>query len=472
MRLSPYFFCLLCLLGLSGCIHDASRDERAKPLNVAQLTIPDEYRIPRATSITNTSGWWQRFHDPILNQLIDVALQDAPTVKIAANRLSRAQAYTDKAAAKLWPSAELSGSLQRERFAKFGLVPPPFNGGTFNIGEIGVNFNYELDFWGKNRETLAAKISEACARDADLAQARLILSTSVAANYFQLQYYLAEWQNAKAVVKQRRELSRIIRYRAAHGIVSDIPVKTAHADVQAAVQVAERYKAWAQLSRDQLAYLLGQNALATKISVKPFAASAYRLRLPASLPAHLLANRPDILATRFRTVKAAHEINVAKAYFFPDINLIGLFSYQSIKVNRLLSAYNQNNLFGGTIDLPIFDAGARRANLNARYAEYDMAVNQYNQRILLALREVADQLATWQMLSAQHAAEEQALQAIAHNYKLTRSRYHHGIVGYYEVLDSEGYLLQQRASHIDISAQQLLNLVATIKALGGQHIPT
>ena len=133
---------------------------------------------------------------------------------------------------------------------------------------------------------------------------------------------------------------------------------------------------------------------------------------------------------------------MSKARFFPDINLGVLFSYQSIIVGQLFNPQNENNAVTGAFDLPIFDAGARRANLGVRYAEYDLAVNEYNKTILTALREVADQLSQIHTLNSQLAAQNTALTATRHNYKLYSSRYNHGIADYVQVLESRQLLIQ------------------------------
>src|SRR5882672_6044218 len=107
-------------------------------------------------------------------------------MQIAEARVRQTMNLADYAEAPLWPEVDFSGYVQRQKFSEFGVVPPPFNGKTFNIGELGLNFNYELDFWGKNRELLAARISEEYAAAADATEARLIISSAVANTYFRL----------------------------------------------------------------------------------------------------------------------------------------------------------------------------------------------------------------------------------------------------------------------------------------------
>jgi NodT family efflux transporter outer membrane factor (OMF) lipoprotein len=231
--------------------------------------------------------------------------------------------------------------------------------------------------------------------------------------------------------------------------------------------IAAQIEAERKLSLNQLTLLLGKNPATTEIDTNSFSYRQYRINMPASLPANLLAKRPDIHASRLRAEAAAHKINVAKARFFPNINLNALFSYQSVVTGQLFNPASQNNAITGAIDLPVFDAGARRANLGARYAEYDLAVNDYNQTILVALREVADQVASLKSIHAQLRAQKTSLNAYEKKFKLTSSSYKHGIVDYTQFLESKNSVLQQRAINIYLQSRYLQTVVAMMKALGG-----
>ena len=184
----------------------------------------------------------------------------------------------------------------------------------------------------------------------------------------------------------------ISKIRNQHGLISKIPVKTVEKNYQAAKLVYQEYHQQEVLTRNQLAVLLGKNPLTTQFITHPFAFEFHSVELPKYLPANLLAHRPDLHAAKYRAEAAAHRINVAKARFYPDINLMSLFSYQNVGLQQIFNRDNQNNAIMAAVDLPIFDAGLRRAQLRQHYAEYDLAVNDYNQTLLNAIREVADQL--------------------------------------------------------------------------------
>lgn len=451
---------------LTGCLYYGDIHGNSKSLTEAELATPHVYAKP-STNPKKTTGWWNQFHDPQLNQLIDIAIQDSPNMKIAESRVKRAEYLAKNAAAPLWPFINLNGYVQRQRFSEFGLAPPPFNGQTFNIGDLALNFNYEFDFWGKNRENLAAAISEQEAIKADLAESSLIISAAVANTYFQLLSTITERKLAEDNAEQTSKISAIIADREKRGIESNIPVKTALANIQSAQLSVLQFRQTEALLKNQLSILLGKNPYSTKIITKTFVYEPYFSTLPTSLTANILANRPDIYAAKLRAEAAAHQIKVAKAGFFPDINLSALFSYQSIELNKLFEPGSQNNAITGAINLPIFDAGARRANLGIKYSEYDLAINQYNQTILTALKEVADQELKLKTYKEQLSVQKTALNATAHKYKLIQSRYNHGISDYLEVLQTKQLLLEQQATQTRFQQLHLQAVVGMLKALGG-----
>lgn len=459
---------LICLLSgylLSGCVYYADLHSESHPIAIsARIHAPTE--APRPAS----ADWWYRLKNPQLNQLISLALSHSPTLQTAEARVRKAEHLSDGAAASRWPSLDFSGYAQRQRFSELGLAPPPYNGRTFNIGTLGFNFNYEFDFWGKNRQTFLASLSEKNAVWAEYAETRLILSAAVATTYFSLLDDLQQIKFAKAIWQLAKERADIAKTREKHGIESAIPVKSLIANTEVARQALQQWQQAAALTRHQLAILLGDHPLTKVVTLAATVHPPVSINLPASLPANLLANRPDIYAARYRTEAAASRVNVAKARFFPDINLSALFSYQGVGpgFNHLLNVGNQNNAVTAAFDLPIFDAGARRANLGASYADYDMAVTTYNQTILTALQQVADALTILQTLRDQQHSQNIAVSAASQQYNLYHSRYNNGISDYATLIESKQLLLQQQALQQSLQTRRLQATVTMLKALGGR----
>jgi NodT family efflux transporter outer membrane factor (OMF) lipoprotein len=463
-----YLICTVTLLSLAGCVNYAGMHEHAIPLNDTMLSATYSENSNQKHS-TENSNWWDIFSDTELNKIVETALSDSPNIQMAQTRIEEAAHIADQSRSTLWPSVNASGDISRERITSNGIYPPPYGGNTYTETVVGLNFQYEFDFWGKNREALAANISEKRAREADYAEARLVLAAAVTNQYFQLQYDVAALKISDAILRQRQAILNIIQARSSHGVESDIPLSTANAEMEAAkinrVALAEQIK----LSQHALAALMGKNPFNSEITPNKFRYQKKLLVLPKVLRANLLGRRPDIVASRWRIEEAAERVNVAKARFYPNINLIGILSLQSYTLSKTFYSSSRDDSIGAAIDLPIFDANARRANLATRFDEYDMASEQYNQAILTALRDVADQAATLSSLSKQEAQQTAALQASQQSYSLTLARYKHGINDYMSVLEIQNALLQAEYRQTQLRALHLKAAVSMIKALGGNY---
>ncbi|CAM4454288.1 MAG: Outer membrane protein OprM [Legionella sp.] len=459
---------LCCVSVLTGCKLHSVTSSHTPQINAHNLAITHVYKIP---STNQPKSCLTRFNDPQLHQLIAVALTDGPDMRSAWTRIDRARQIAKGTFSALWPSADLKGSIAKDHFSFHGVVPPPFTEIIANqarIENLALNFNYELDLWGKNRETFASSVNESFATHMDLEETQLILSSTIASVYFDLQNNLLQQQLAKENVRLLEELEGIVTDRAKQGVESDIPVKTAISSTQAARLSVDDYHRAEMQARHQLATLMGKNPFNTEIETSKFTYNKHELALPKIIPANLLGHRPDIIATRARAQAAAHLIKVAKAAFFPNINLSGVLSLQSFYFSKLFHIALQTEGVKAALELPIFDAGARKANLGVKRAEYELAVNQYNQTILNALREVSDQMTTLQTLNKQVNSQEKAVHATETNYRLFRSRYASGVIDYVQLLEIKQLVVQQKSLLISLQTRQKQAFVALLAALGGE----
>lgn len=452
----------------TGCVRFGDIPTPTNPLETSALSVNHSFKSLKKSPAL---PYFKHLNDPQLTHLIVIGLADAPDMRRARARVVRARALAEMSYAGLFPTLSLNGDVAKAYFPIRGTIPPQFPNlkklKQANLANIGLRFNYELDFWGKNREHLASKINEADAAQMDLAEARLLLASAIANTYFDVQNNMNQQRLAKENAHLLRELADITLDRAKQGIQSNIPVNTAVANAQAARLAVEDYKRQEQQSRFQLAVLMGKNPMATTIEVATF--SKKQLPLPSVIPANLLAQRPDIAAACLLAEAAAHQIRVAKTAFFPNVNLRGLLSLQSFFFNKAFNIWLQNDNIAAALDLPIFDAGSRRANLHANYAQYEIAVNQYNKTILNALKEVGNQLTALDTLKTQIAAQESVLKSTAANYNLYQAQYTHGIIDDMQLIDIKQLLVQQKAILRQLQTRQIQAYVSLLTALGGDH---
>jgi NodT family efflux transporter outer membrane factor (OMF) lipoprotein len=189
------------------------------------------------------------------------------------------------------------------------------------------------------------------------------------------------------------------------------------------------------------------------------------------VPAELLGRRPDLTAERWRVEAASKDIASAKAEFYPNVNLAAFIGLQGLGGGGLLTAASRMLGAGPAVTLPIFDAGRLRGNLAAKDADYDIAVEQYNQTLADAMREVVDQLASFRSLDEQKRQQAAAVATAQEAYDLALLRYREGLGNYLQVLAAEQALLAQESLDADLRARDLSLAISLFRALGGGYEP-
>src|SRR5512146_1239189 len=381
----------LLALALAAC---ASPGERVVPR--AQETTPGALAASRSLAGAPAGEWpaerwWTAFADPQLDSLIDEALGAGPTLAIAAARIRRAQALVEAAVAR--GGYDLTGALDvtRQRFTATGIYPPPIAGSTRTTAQLTVNFSYELDYAHRNDAAIAAAHAEAFAAGADAYAARLALASGLARAYFQLQGLFALREVDRSELAQREQLVGLTRRRVDAGLDTEAQLARAEAAPPALrAQIAQLEGAIA-LARNQIAALAGKGP-DRGLALEPATARDAGPGLPQALALDLLGRRPDLAAARWRAEAASRGVEVARAQFMPNVNLVAFAGLSSLGLDRLLEARSTIVGAGPAVRLPLFSAAGLRASLRGREAEYDLAVEQYNALLVDAVREVADQV--------------------------------------------------------------------------------
>lgn len=466
-------FCILGLATLSsGC---ASVPE--KTFSVPLLQAPEFQKSADAAQAGAAfrpgdwpaEEWWRSFHDEQLNRLVAEALAHNPNMQVAASRVRAAQETAAYARAATQPALDLNGSVNRRRFSQNELVPAAFAGTTANQGRTALDFSYDFDLWDRNRHILQARLSEAQAALAEQAESRLILSTAVSQAYFRLQGDQARLKSALDALALRMEQLGLARSLSDRGLESLRVVEQAKVELEQTQQAVEGLEQRIRLDKTALANLAGKGPDAAAEIAVPAVRLDETFLVPRNLALDLLGRRPDVVACRWRVEAAAQTAGAAKARFYPNLNLAALIGLQSIELSRWLTAGSAIALLGPAVSLPLFDGGARVAALNQRYAEYDIAVAQYNQTVLNATREVVDRLGDLQTIQRKRLLQEKVVAAKRETYRLAQSRYRHGLSNYTSVLRAGQEMLEQLDSEIELQEGHLQAVLALINALGGGY---
>jgi NodT family efflux transporter outer membrane factor (OMF) lipoprotein len=422
---------------------------------------------PVSTSAWPEAKWWEKYGDPQLNQLIEEALSGSPTLKVAEARTRAALAQVRVARASLSPQLDVKADTTRERFPEHSLIPPPYGGSWDTVSELQGTLNWEVDLWGRNRSRYQQAIGEARATELEGRAARLVLAANIAQVYVQLERAYLQMDVAQATLRQREQIFALTRDRGEAGIDSKLELRQAESALPAAREQITQLQEVIDLTRNQLAALLGQGPDRGQAIQRPPAEALFAISIPSRIPSELLGRRPDVEAQRLRVEAASHGIDAAKAEFYPDVNLAAFVGFQTLGASSLITAANREIGVGPAITLPLFDAGRRRGNLAARDAEYDIAVEQYNQALADGLREVVDQVASLRSIQQQRAEQQEGLATAQDAYDLATLRYREGVGNYLQVLTTETQLLAQRSLDADLRARSLELSINLARALGG-----
>ncbi|EIF30006.1 efflux transporter, outer membrane factor lipoprotein, NodT family [Burkholderia sp. Ch1-1] len=415
-----------------------------------------------------TENWWTKFGDHQLDALMAEALAHSPTMAQAEARVREAIARSQIARSALYPTIGAGASVSKEKLSYNYIFPKTaVPRGWNDMGEVTLDFSWELDFWGKNRDALKAATSEAKATEADAAAARLLLTTTLADAYVQLQFLYDRRDVVADTLRNRQAFDQLVQRRVAQGVDARTELEDSAARVDATKAALAEANEQIQLAQNGIAALLGKGPDRGLDIVRPSLSLRRPVGLPDALDANLLGRIPEVVAARWRVEAAAKRVGVARAEFYPNVNLMAFVGYQSLGLNNLFKSGSDAGSVGPAISLPIFEGGRLRANYRGARAEYDFAVASYNEALTQALHETADAVRSLSALVDRSAATDSELAHSEESYRLAKERYQGGLVDYLTVLTTEDALLQARLADAAIHARGYSLDVALVKALGG-----
>jgi len=468
--LSFFALSLTALALLAGCAvgPDYKRPEATTiPADYAGTT--NGWKVAQPQGQLPKGNWWEIFGDPELSALEVQASTANQQLKVAVAQFAEARATMDVTRAGLFPNVAISGSAIRQGdSANAPSVTTGHvigHGSTFNDFTVPLDLSYEVDLWGRVRRSVESARAQAQASSDDLETIKLMIQAEVAVDYFTLRALDAQkavLNSSVEVFTKSLELTRNLR---AGGAVSDLDVaqaetvlKTTQAQLPAVILQRAQFE-------HALALLVGQPASTFRVS--EHALSTAPPFIPSGLPSELLERRPDISAAERRMAAANASIGVAKAAFFPTVQLNGLAGFESVNAGTLFNWSSRLWAVGPSVTLPLFEGGRLRAGLRFAQASYDEMVAAYRQSVLAAFSDVEDNLAAQTLLANQYAAESEALVAARKQLEIVNNQYRDGLITYLEVATAESTELNVEFSTVQLRGQQLVAAVTLVKSLGG-----
>ena len=458
--------------GLAGCV--SRGDWHATPAIAPQNLIANR-TLANATVAREAwpnDTWWTGYGDPQLDALIAESFEGSPSLEIAQARLRSAQSQATRAKAAREPTTTVDAQVTKQRFPENGLYPPPYAGSFVTQGQLALDFSYEIDFWGRNREALASARATVQAAEADKAAARLALAVAVARAYFQLDLSYAFLDVTQANLAQQVSILDLTRQRVAAGLENTARVKQSEGQVALVRASVDATQANIDTTRNAIAALVGVGPDRGLDLQRPHLTAPADIALPSTLPVDLLGRRPDVTAARWRVEAAARGVAASEAAFYPNVNLVAFAGLQAVGLSKLFDANDAIVGGGPAFSLPVFNRGQLRGALEAQQAQYDLSVGQYNQSLIDAIHDVADVMTNWAAIDKVTADARVALEAAQNSYDLTRQRYSAGLDNYLSVLSAENQVFLAQALIAELQSRRLTTSTDLIRALGGGYQST
>ncbi|MCE7602951.1 efflux transporter outer membrane subunit [Vibrio fluvialis] len=446
----PYFsLTLLSTLILTGCSTPNHSSELGTVADAADLQSQQTF-ANHAEMDWPSDHWWERYQDAQLNQLINEAFAQSPTLQIAMARMKNAQGIAQQAGAARSVNVGLSASATESKVSyQYQAAMPPH--GWNDYGSLTLNFQYDFDFWGKNRAAVAAATSELAAAEAEGVSARLMLATSIANAYAELARLYANQHTVEAALDVRNKTVELLQKRYENGLETLGSVSQARAIAASVEAELLGLNESIQLQKNALAALAGQGPDRALTIQEPQVALNARYGLPTDAGIGLLGHRADITA----------------AQFYPDVTLSAFIGYQAFGLDNLFNSGNDAGGIGPAIYLPLFTGGRLDGQLTSAQASYQEAVGGYNATLTQALHDVADVVTSTKALDMRIAKTEEAVEQAQRALQIASNRYQGGLATYLDVLVAEESLLNNQRALVNLQSRAFSLDLALIHALGG-----
>jgi NodT family efflux transporter outer membrane factor (OMF) lipoprotein len=452
---------------LGGCSFAPTYKTPTSPRPAEAYAEAGAWRMADPVDNRARGAWWTLFQDSDLDAL-EAKVGDAnQNIKAAFARLQEARAATRIARADLLPTLNVGSSATRQRISQNSPTYVPGINPTFNNFDIEADLSYELDLWGRVRNTVNAAKANQQASAADLASLDLVQHAELATDYYTLRSEDAEQVLLDNTVDDYARSLELTEHLYQGGAAAVADVDQARAQLEGARTQAADVALQRAQTEHAIAVLVGENPSGFHLAPKPLPQDSAPPQIDVGLPSTLLERRPDVAAAERRVAAANAQIGVARAAYFPVFSLAAATGFDSMQTSTLLNAPSRVWSAGPAGLLTVFDAGRHRAQSAQAHAQYDEQVADYRATVLTAYQEVEDNLAALRRLEQESLSEAAAVMATGKALEQARYRYKAGLVTYLEVATTETIALQAQQSRVNILNRRMDASVLLVRALGG-----
>jgi multidrug efflux system outer membrane protein len=434
----------------------------------AQWDVAEPWRESAPKDAFPKGAWWAVFRDDDLNTLEKEALAENQTIKISLAHLEQARASAAIQIATLFPTLSAAPSAERQRLS--GNRPPNSNFRvispiTQNSFVLPFTVSYEVDLFGRRRRSIEAAEASYQANTADAENVRLLVTSQLAGDYFNLRQLDSELGILNRTVEALQRGLELVNSRHQGGVASGLDVAQEETLLNTTRTQATLLRQQRKQFEDAIAVLVGRAAPDFHISTREL--NAEPPAIDAGLPSDLLERRPDIAEAERQMAVANAQIGVARAAYYPSLNLFGQGGWQAADITKIANVSSIFWALGANLSEQIFTGGARRAQVQFARAGYDANVASYRQTVLAAFQELQDDLTGLSVLDEARRSQQQAVDAARRTLDISTDRYSGGLVSYLDVVTAQQNLLSDEQQLAAIQGQRLVTSVLLVKALGG-----
>jgi outer membrane protein, multidrug efflux system len=412
------------------------------------------------------TAWWRAFDDPLLNSLIDQAVDANLGLEQAKARIAQARAAVVLAGAPGLPQVNTAGTVTRSR--RSGNVATVGSGQTSTLYQAGFDAGWELDVFGGTRRSVESAEARLDADIEELHGATLTLLGDVARNYIELRARQAQLQITRDTLTAQRDTVALTQERYQLGLTSYLDVTQAESQRAAITSNIPPFEAAIKTSMHRLAILLARPPAALTAELTPVRPlPVINGLLTPGLPAELLARRPDLRAAERQLAAASADIGVATAELYPIFDLTLGLGLQSSSSSTFIERASRYWSIVPGVALPLYDDGKRRATIQAKQAIYDESLARYRAAYNTALEDVENGLVAYYAERDRNHALTESVRINKEAVSLALDRYRRGLTTFLDVLTANRALYTARSSLSESNSLQLTNLIALHKALGG-----
>jgi outer membrane protein, multidrug efflux system len=450
---------LIFVVLVAGCATSLPKIEPEK-IPAAPAEFKEKWTVAAPAEAQPRGEWWKAFGDPVLDDLVERAGRSNASVQVAAARLAQARAFVRSTDAERALQAGLGASARRAQGIIGGDAGP-----ARNLFAAGADLSYEVDLFGRLSHASQAAVLDAQSREALLQSTRLLIQAEVAQTYLALRALDDERALVRSTLGAYRETLALTERRWRAGDVAELDVARAATEVAATESEALALDRRRAELENALAVLVGETPSGFGVGVAEW--NTTLPLIPAGVPSTVLTRRPDVSAAQNTLLAAQSRVGVAKAAYFPNVTLTASGGYASTEISDLLQWSSRAWLIGAIASLPILDGGRRKAGIESARAEMDGAVARYREQVLVAFKDVEDQLAALRLLTEQSEAQARAVSSASRTTALSNSRYRAGYVSQLELLDAQRSELRNRREALQVRSARYQATVALVRALGG-----